>query len=79
MKRYYSRPSFITMGFQLHTGPLFAAMSIELQQDVGELFLAVNVQNRSNNGKYLFMHRIQAQFPIFSIGISEYNLVTRSP
>ena len=32
---YYSRPSFITMGFQLHTGPLFAAMSIELQQDVG--------------------------------------------
>lgn len=67
------------MGFQLHTGPLFAAMSIELQQDVGELFLAVNVQNRSNNGKYLFMHRIQAQFPIFSIGISEYNLVTRSP
>jgi len=159
---YYSRPSFITMGFQLHTGPLFAAMSIELQQDVGELFLggsltnllvthdwsepcfsnnypsvgfiegrdqgwffslgrrainmgpgeysltlssqnpwydhflgelsapldpgsltydflAVNVQNRSNNGKYLFMHRIQAQFPIFSIGISEYNLVTRSP
>ena len=42
---YYSRPSFITMGFQLHTGLLFAVMSIELQQDVGELFLGGSLAN----------------------------------
>jgi len=157
---FYERPAFATLGFQLHVGPLFAAMAVELQQDAGELllggsltnllvshdwgtfcfsnnypsvgflegkgqgwyfslgrrainlgpgdysltisgqnpwydhaigglsarlgpgslgydFLAINVQNRSDDGKYVFMHRLQAEFPVWSAGISEYNLVTR--
>jgi hypothetical protein len=157
---FYERPALATLGFQLRTGPFFAAMSVEMQQDAGELllggsltnllvshdwktfcfsnnypsvgflegggqgwhfslgrrainlgpgdysltvsgqnpwydhalgglsarlgpgslgydFLAINVQNRSDDGKYLFMHRIQAEFPVWSLGITEYNLVTR--
>lgn len=158
---FYGRPALATLGFQVRVGPLFAAMSVELQQDVGELllggsltnlpvshdwkalcsannypsvgflegegqgwhfslgrrainlgpgeyslmvsgqnpwydhalgdlsarlgpgslnydFLAINVQNRSDDRKYLFMHRIQAEFPLWSAGISEYNLVARN-
>ncbi len=157
---FYARPALATLGFQLRTGPLFAAMSVELQQDVGELllggsltnllvshdwgtpsasnnypsvgflegegqgwhfslgrrainlgpgdysltvssqnpwydhamsglsamlgpgllnydFLAINVLNRSNDGKYLFMHRLQAEFLLWSLGFSEYNLLTK--
>ena len=39
-------------------------------------FLAVNVQNRANDGKYFFTHSVRAAFPRWSTGISEYNLVT---
>lgn len=157
---FYERPALATLGFQLRTGPFFAAMSVEMQQDAGELllggsltnlpvshdwkalcsadnypsvgflegegqgwhfslgrrainlgpgeysltvsgqnpwydhalgglsarlgpgslnydFLAINVQNRSDDGKYLFMHRLQADFPVWSLGLSEYNLVTK--
>jgi len=157
---FYARPALATLGFQMRLGPLFAAMSVELQQDPGELFLggsltnlpvshdwqsfclannypsvgflegeghgwhfslgrrainlgpgdysltvsgqnpwydhalgglsaglgagslkydflAINVQNRSDDGKYLFMHRLQADFPTWFLGISEYNLVTK--
>ena len=42
-------------------------------------FLAVNVPNRANDGKYLFMHSVRATFAAWSVGISEYNLVTRTP
>ncbi|MEN6500302.1 MAG: hypothetical protein ABFC65_07175 [Rectinema sp.] len=157
---FYARPAIATLGFQMRTGPLFAVMSVELQQDVGELllggsltnlpvsynwnslcfannypnvgflegeeqgwhfslgrrainlgpgdysltvsgqnpwydhamgglsamlgsgllnydFLAINVLSRSDDGKYLFMHRIQAEFPLWSLGFSEYNLLTK--
>lgn len=42
---FYSRPAFLTAGFSLKRGPLFAAMSVELQQDVGELFLGGSLVN----------------------------------
>jgi len=42
---FYARPAFATLGFQLRTGPLFAAMSVELQQDVGELLLGGSLTN----------------------------------
>lgn len=162
---FYGRPAFGSIGFQLRSGPLAAVMSVELQQDTGELllggsltnflvshdwqsfyfsnnypsvgfvegrakgwhfslgrrainvgpgdysltvsdrnpwydhaiagldaalgkgflaydFLAINTQNRASsgyNGKFLFMHRLQADFPRWAIGISEYNLVTHTP
>jgi len=158
---FYARPALASLGFQVRTGPLRAAMSVELQQDPGELlvggsltnlpishdgkifcsatnypsvgflegegqgwhfslgrrainlgpghysltvsgqnpwydhalgglsarlgsgstdydFLAINVQNRSDDGKYLFMHRLQLDFPVWSLGFSEYNLVARN-
>lgn len=42
---FYSRPAFLTAGFNLKRGPLSAAMSVELQQDVGELFLGGTLVN----------------------------------
>ena len=53
---FYSRPAFLTAGFSLKRGPLFAAMSVELQQDVGELFLGGYLVNLPINHDYTTFH-----------------------
>jgi len=59
---------------------ILAGLSAPLRSgELGYDFLAINVQNRANNGKYLFMHRLQTEYGSWSAGISEYNLVTKTP
>jgi hypothetical protein len=156
---YFSRPAFLAGGFSLSAGPFFAAMSLEFQQDIGEMlfgdgstnlpvnrdasafmfsnnypsvgylegagpwwrlslgrrsinlgrgmgslgiagdnpwydhiaagleaplgkgslaydFLAISVPRRGSAGKSLFAHRVEMDFPAFSLGFTEFNLVT---
>ncbi len=156
---YFSRPAFLAGGFSLSAGPFSAAMSLELQQDIGEMlfgdgasnlpvnrdssalmfsnnypsvgylegagpwwrlslgrrsinlgrgmgslgvagdnpwydhaavgleaplgkgglaydFLAISVPRRGSAGKSLFAHRVEMDFPAFSLGFTEFNLVT---
>lgn len=49
---FYKRPAFLTAGFNLTRGPLAAAMSVELQQDAGELFLGGSLVNLPINHDY---------------------------
>lgn len=49
---FYSRPAFLTAGFSLKRGPLSAVMSVELQQDVGELYLGGSLVNLPINHDY---------------------------
>jgi hypothetical protein len=42
---FYERPALATLGFQLRTGPCFAAMSVEMQQGAGERLLGGSLTN----------------------------------
>ncbi|TXT42033.1 MAG: hypothetical protein FD137_2351 [Spirochaetes bacterium] len=39
-------------------------------------FLAISVPRRGSAGKSLFAHRVEMDFPAFSLGFTEFNLVT---
>ncbi|TXT42032.1 MAG: hypothetical protein FD137_2350 [Spirochaetes bacterium] len=42
---YFSRPAFLAGGFSLSAGPFSAAMSLELQQDIGEMLFGDGATN----------------------------------